>query len=101
MMERVLSNGDPLKKVEDLYKQSKARIFGYLDEKRIKGEDVGITKEVFKKVLSGKALETQEELVELRKLFEAEILFYDPINRIIKFQTRLDEIAAKEILNNR
>ncbi len=75
MMERVLSNGDPLKKVEDLYKQSRARILGYLDEKRIKGEDLKITQDVFKKVLEKHPLEKQEELIELRNLFEAEVLF--------------------------
>ena len=29
---------------------------------------------------------------------EKEILFYDPLTGKVKFQTRLDEIAAKEIL---
>jgi len=98
MMERVLSNGDPMKKVEDLYKQSKARILSFFDEKKINGEDIGITKEVFKKVLENQSLDTQEELIELRRLFKEEILFYDPINRTIRFQTRLDKFAVEEIL---
>ena len=98
MMERILSSDEPTKKVEDLYKQSKARILGFFDEKKIRGEDIGITKEVFKKVLENQSLDAREELIELRRLFKEEILFYDPINRTIRFQTRLDKLAAEDLL---
>ena len=98
ILEEVIESEEPLQVLEELRKESKAKILGYLDEKRIKGEDIEITFKVFEKVLENKALEAQEELLELRRLFEREILFYDPINRVVKFQTRLDELTAKELL---
>ncbi len=96
MMERVLSNGDPLKKVEDLYKQSKARLTDFLSMAYKNG--------IYDKIVKGleKAIKESLDIVKDRELIELlvgdEVLFYDPINSVVKFQTKLDELAAKEIL---
>ena len=41
-----------------------------------------------------------EEIDKVKELAEKEILIYDQIKRIVKFQTRLDELAAKELFEN-
>ena len=97
MMERVLSNGDPLKKVEDLYKQSKARLENFLLE--YENEEKAI--KLLKDIINGKNKPTKENIKTIKDLVQEEILFYDPINVSVKFQTRLDELAAKEILEKR
>ena len=97
MMERVLSNGDPLKKVEDLYKQSKARLENFLLE--YENEEKAIR--LLEDIINGKNKPTKENIKTIKDLMQEEILFYDPINVSVRFQTKLDELAAKEILNNR
>ena len=91
MMERVLSNGDPLKKVGDFYKQSKARII----EATRKRDDL---KETLSRVLNGENPYYDDNIELVKELVEKEILFMDPINAVVRFQTKLDELAAKEIL---
>jgi len=97
MMERVLSNGDPLKKVGDFYKQSKARLANFL----LEYENEEKAKELLKDIIDGKNKPTKENIKTIKDLMQEEILFYDPINVSVRFQTRLDELAAREILNNR
>ncbi len=54
--------------------------------------------ETLKKVLSGN-IDIIKDRKMVRKLAEREVLFFDPINRVVKFQTRLDERAAKELIS--
>jgi len=98
VMAEVLSNGDPKEKLIEIYEQIKSRLFGYIENKMINGEDEKITYRVLEKVLKGLYPKTPEELREVRKLVQAEVLFYEPIKRKIKFQTKLDERAARELL---
>ncbi len=98
IMERILSNGNPSEKIQELFLQSKSRLLGYIDEKKMRGEDVEITYETMRKVLEREFPESEEGLKEIRRLVEAEILFYDPLRREIRFQTKLDERAVRELL---
>ena len=100
VMAEVLSNGDPKEKLMAIYEQIKSRLFGYIENKMINSEDEKITYRVLEKVLKGLYPKTPEELREVRKLVQAEVLFYEPIKRKIKFQTKLDERSAKELLSN-
>jgi len=97
MIERVLSSDDPTKKVEDLYKQSKSRLANFLleyddEEKAIK---------LLKDIIDGKNKPMKENIKTIKDLVQDEILFYDPINIKVCFQTKLDELAAREILKIR
>ncbi len=98
VMAEVTSNGDPKEKLMEIYDQIKSRLFGYIENKMINGEDEKITYRVLEKILKGLYPKTPEELREVRKLVQAEVLFYEPIKRKIKFQTKLDERAARELL---
>jgi len=98
IMAEVTSNGDPKEKLMAIYDQVKSRLLGYIENKMINGEDEKITYRVLEKVLKGLYPKTPEELREVRKLVQAEVLFYEPIKRKIKFQTKLDERAAEKLL---
>jgi len=98
IMAEVTSNGDPKEKLMEIYEQIKSRLFGYIENKMINDEDEKITYRVLEKVLKGLYPKTPEELREVRKLVQAEVLFYEPIKRKIKFQTKLDERATRELL---
>ena len=98
VMAEVLSNGNPKEKLMVIYDQVKSRLLGYIENKMINGEDEKITYRVLEKVLKGLYPKTPEESREVRNLVQAEVLFYEPIKRKIKFQTKLDERAARELL---
>ncbi len=100
MLEEVIESEDPKSAVEELYEDHRARLLGYIDGKKMRGEKVDETLKVLEKVLRGEFPESGEELLEMKRLVEAEVLFYDPLRREIRFQTRLDERAAKEILKD-
>ena len=92
MMERILSNGDIKDSVHRLYLQTKSRIV----ESTRKRKDL---KEILKRVAKGENLyEDDEALDKVKELIEKEVLFMDLINGVVKFHTKLDEIAAKEVL---
>ncbi len=101
MMEQIIGSDDPRTAVEELYKDHRARLrefFGRMyDEGGKKLQDK--VKEVLKKILDGEELEIEgEDRAFVRKLVEAEVLFYDPIEGEVRFQTRLDEKAARELI---
>ena len=92
MMEEIIESKDYMEVLEELYNQSISRIF-----EAIRGrEDL---KGLLKKALSGENLYYLEEGYEkVKELVDKEILFMDPIKREIRFHTKLDEMAAKEVL---
>ncbi len=95
----ILSDKENLDQVlENLYLQSKSRLYSYVDEKIEKGEDPNLVKDTLVVIMSGEIPRDKEKIREMKSLVEREILFYDPLRREVKFQTRLDEKAAKELL---
>ena len=100
MMERVLSNGNLFEKLESLYIATKGIIREALGD--IYDENEELYKNVvnvLKKAINGKRLSIPgKDRKFLKVLVEREILFYDPIKGEIRFQTKLHERAAKELL---
>ncbi|MCD6449992.1 MAG: hypothetical protein J7L34_05750 [Thermotogaceae bacterium] len=101
ILEEVLEGKEPLKVVDELYKEANAKILLYIGEKIMSGENEKEVLKVLKAVINKEFPKSKEFLKEMRNLVDREILFYNPINRGIRFKTRLDELAAREILNNR
>jgi len=92
LIERVLSSNDIDEKIKSFYNQFLSEMF-----ESLRGRND--LKEILKRVLKGENLYYEEKKINLvKELAEKEILFYDPINRTVRFQTRLDERAAQEIL---
>ncbi len=54
---------------------------------------------MLREVLRGEIPTDSYGMKEMRRLVEGEVLFYDPLRRKIRFQTKLDERAAREILS--
>ena len=92
MMEEVIEGGKEV--VHELYQNEKAR----LNEFFLNCDNEEKAKEVLKSLLTGKFHLTKENVRVVKDLVEKEILFYDPVKGTVKFQTKLDERAAKELL---
>ncbi len=92
MIEEMIESEDYKEALEELYNQTLSRIF-----ETIRGrEDL---RELLRKALSGENLYYLEEGYDkVKELVDEEILFMNPIRREVKFHTRLDELAAKELL---
>ncbi len=95
MIEEILESEDREKTLEEMYKQSRAKLEGFL----LECEDEETSKEILRKVLEGGYKPSRGEMKTSKRLVEGEILFYDPLRREIRFRTRLDEKVAREILN--
>ena len=91
-----VSNGNPKKKIENIYKEVRARLDDILATAYENGK-YQETFEMIKKVFEG-TIDIVRDRKKFRWLVEKELLFYDPINRSVRFQTRLDEKAAEELL---
>ncbi len=81
--------------INELYENERSRMKEVLlnydeEEKAIK---------IFRSLLEGSFKLTKENIKIVKDLVEKEILFYDPVKGYVKFQTKLDERAAKELLN--
>ena len=99
MMERVLTRQDPIETIKMLYRDavgSLKEILGRLYEMGVKDEAM----QVLKKVLEGKVDITGEDRKMIKVWAGYEVLFYDPVSSDVRFQTKLDERAAEEILEN-
>ena len=98
MMERVISRG--INVVEELLENAKASLretLGslYEEDPSLKEEAV----DLLKRLLRGEDIDLEGKDRKItRILVEKEILYYDPIKGEIRFQTKLDERAAKELL---
>jgi len=92
ILEEVLESENPLETLKELYDEFMSKMYEAMRNR----EDL---KALLKRAVDGENLYyADEEINKVKELVEKEILFYDPIKRVVKFQTRLDEIAAKEIL---
>ena len=102
VMAEVTSNGDPREKVENLYLSFRSRLretFGQLYEISEKLRDE--CKDLMKKMLKGYTPEIDgKDRKCVKLLVEREVLYYDPMKGDVRFQTKLDEKAAKELLVN-
>ncbi len=90
ILREVIKDENPIEVVNELYKQTKSKMIELIghDERYL-----NILKEVAgEKNLYG----TKDDI--LKELVEREILFMDPVNGEIRFQTRLHERAAREVL---
>ena len=91
ILEEVLEE-NPKEVINELYKLTLSRIY----ESTRKRKDL---REMLKRAVKGENLYYEEEKIELvKELVEKEILFYDPIGRVVRFQNRLYKHAVKEIL---
>ena len=101
MMEEVLENKEePMETVKALYKAVKMRIREILgnmyEEDPNKAEEVKV---VLRKLLEGGRVETEgKDRKHVKELVEKEVLFYDPLDGVVSFSTKLHERAAKELL---
>lgn len=100
MMMEIIKSREPKATVENFYKNYKSRmreVFGQIYEIDEKLRDE--CKELLKRMLEGYTPEIDgKDRKCVKLLVEKEVLYYDPINGIARFQTKLDEKAAKELL---
>ena len=93
MLEEVLED-NPESVVKELFEQVKSQVFESVreDEENLK---------VLERVLKGENLyySRGKDYEKVKRLVEREVLFMDPIGKVVKFQTRLHERAAREILS--
>ena len=90
ILELVISRG--LSILDTLYRQTLSKIHELLKGRK----DL---KEVLNLALKGENLiEREDKKEEVQELVGSEVLFYDPINMLVGFQTKLHERAAREIL---
>jgi len=97
----VLSNGDVKQKIKELYKQHKARLREFLGKMYEEGgkELQDRVKGVLRKMVEGSRVNVEgEDRSVVKRLIGAEVLFYDPLEGDVKFQTKLDERVAREIV---
>ena len=94
ILEEIVEGEDPMKVLEELYKETRAKIESFL----LEYEEEKTAKLVMEEVLKGKNRPTKTTINTIKDMVQKEILFYDPIAVSVRFQTRLDELAAKEIL---
>jgi len=92
ILEEVLESDQPLEVVDELFDEFLSKMY----EATRNRKDL---KELLKRAANGENLYYADEEIEgVKELTKREILFYDPIKRDVRFQTKLDELAAREIL---
>ena len=92
ILEEVLESDEPIKTIDELFSEFLSKIY----EATRNRKDL---KELLKRAIEGENLYyADEEINGVKELAEKEVFFYDPIKRMVRFQTRLDELAAREIL---
>ena len=96
ILEEIVESEDPLKALEELQKEVYSKLINVLAGAKEKGW-LNEAEEVLKKVINDD-IDIINDRRKVERLVQKEILFYDPINVVVRFQTRLDELAAKEIL---
>ncbi len=96
LIERILSKGDTVETIQKFFRDTlgmMTEILGRLHKEGLKDKAI----EVMRKVLKNEVDITGDDRDVVMKLAEYEILFFDPVNREVRFQTKLDERAAKEL----
>ena len=99
ILEEIVESNKPLSTLNELYKETYSKMINILSKAKIQGwyEEA---LETFKKLLKNN-VNIIDDRQKIERLIKEEILFYDPINIKIRFQTRLDEIAAKEFFKGK
>jgi len=95
ILEEIVESDEPIQTLKELYKETKAKLENFLLEYAREEE----AKKVLNEILEGRNKPVKRNIKIIKDLVEKEILFYDPINVNVRFQTRLDELAAREILS--
>ena len=98
MIERVISKGiDTVKELFENAKASLREVLGSLYEEDPSLKEKAI--DLLKRLLKGESIELDgRDRRMTRILVEKEVLYYDPVKARVKFQTKLDERAARELL---
>ncbi len=97
ILEEIVESDEPIQTLKELCKETKAKLENFLLEYAKEEE----AKKVLNEILEGRNKPVKRNIKIIKDLVEKEILFYDPINVNVRFQTRLDKIAAKEILSDK
>ncbi len=97
MIGEVLKSDDPAGEVERLYMDIRGSVGELLGDIYEQGWYERAEK-VLKKVIDGSVEPRTKDRDVVRKLVEYEMLFYDPVKGEVKFHSRLDETAIKELL---
>ncbi len=97
MMEEILESEEPMAEIERLYRDVLGLMKNLLGELYEKGMNEEALK-VITKVLDGVVDISGGDRKIVKILAEYEIFFYDPVNSEVRFQTRMHERAAKELL---
>ena len=96
ILEEIVESEDPLKALEELQKEVYSKLINVLAGAKEEGW-LNEAEEVLKKVINDD-IDIINDRRKVERLVQKEILFYDPINVSVRFQTRLDELAAMELL---
>ena len=97
MIEEILESEDPVEEVGGLYTDVKGSIGEVLGDIYEQGwyEEA---RRVLMKVIDGRVEARGKDREIVRKLVEKELLFYDPVKGEVRFHSKLDERAIKELL---
>ncbi len=92
IIEEILESDEPLSEVRELISQVSSKVFEVLRGRK----DL---KDMLRRALKGENLYYIEEGYDkVKELVGKEVMFMDPINKVVKFNTKMHEIAAKELL---
>ena len=94
MIEEVVKSDDPKNTAEELYEDHRARLRNFL----LECEMVDEVREVLRDLLEGDFELSRNSIKAVKELVKSEVLFYDPLKGNVRFQTKLDERAARELL---
>ena len=97
MIEEILESDEPIEEVERLYADVKGNIGETLGDIYERGW-YDEAKRVLLKVIDGSVDARGKDRKVVRKLVEMELLFYDPVKGEVRFHSKLDERAVKELL---
>ena len=93
IMEEVVEGDSPMETLKEIYEQYSSRLYEAVRNR----EDL---KKLLKRAIEGENLYYADRDIEaVKELVDNEVLFYDPIGKDVRFQTRLDERAVRELLN--
>ena len=95
MIEEIIKSKEYFKDtIQELSDESKSRLDLFLMNR----EEQKKYEKVLSDILSGRFKLSRENIEAVKDMVESEILFYDPVKGRVRFHTKLDEIAAKELL---
>ncbi len=95
MMEEIIKSKEYFKDtIQELFDESKSRLDLFLMNREEQKE----YEKILSDILSNRFKLSRENIDAVKDMVESEILFYDPVKGRVKFHTKLDELAAKELL---